>query len=475
MNLILQAILFLMFVGGLNYLARSHSWRYDLTRYRRFSLSPETLAYLHELSLPVHIVVTSNGTDDPEIKGILREYVYATEANPAGQVTYEYVNLYEDRRKTEQYGVAQPGMVLFLCGDRRRVLTHDNFYRVQEKQAKEFVGEQAVTAAILDVSNPDRKKIYFLVGRGELRPDDVDPAHGLSVIRDELRQRNYDVETLDLSSARKIPADAALLVSVAPRDSFTGAEQEMLRQYLGAGAGKLILFAAVDTTPGLKDLLIDDWGIILDDDIILDPSSENMTEDGDLIIRAYSKHAITQTLIDYQEGLRIGHARSVRPLPGRPISEGLTVVTLAASSPTAWGEVGYRERGVAPYIPGLDIKGLPQMDPANALGIAVSSERVPVRGGLTSSVPGGKIVVFGTGDLISNARITDTGTMALFLGAVNWTVGRDASLNVPARPIERFSLSLSAGELAHLRYTLMLALPGIAALLGIAVYWARRN
>jgi hypothetical protein len=475
LNLVLQAVLFLMFVGGLNYLARSHSWRYDLTRYRKFSLSPETLAYLHELSLPVHIVVTSNGTDDPEIKGILREYVYATEGNPAGQVTFEYVNLYEDRRKTEQFGVAQPGMVLFLCGDRRRVLTHDNFYRVQDKEAKEFIGEQAVTAAVLDVSNPDRKKIYFLVGRGELRPDDVDPAHGLSVIRDELRQRNYDVETLDLSSMRKIPADAALLVSVAPHDAFTASEQEMMRQYLGAGAGKLILFAAVETTPGLKDLLIDDWGIILDDDIILDPSSENMTEDGDLIIRTYSKHPITQTLIDYQEGLRIGHARSVRPLPGRPLSEGLTVVTLGATSPTAWGEVGYQERGVAPYIAGLDIKGLPQMDPTNALGVAVSSERVPVRGGLTSSVPGGKIVVFGTGDMISNARITDTGTMALFLGAVNWAVGRDASLNVPARPIERYSLSLSAGELAHLRYTLMLALPGIAALLGIAVYWARRN
>jgi hypothetical protein len=58
---------------------------------------------------------------------------------------------------------------------------------------------------------------------------------------------------------------------------------------------------------------------------------------------------------------------------------------------------------------------------------------------------------------------------------VNWTVGRDASLNGPARPIERFSLSLSAADLARLRYTLMLALPGIAALLGIAVYWARRN
>ena len=115
------------------------------------------------------------------------------------------------------------------------------------------------------------------------------------------------------------------------------------------------------------------------------------------------------------------------------------------------------------------------MDPPNRLGVAVASERVPVRGDLPSSIRGGKIVVVGTGDMISNARVTSAGALSLFMGAVSWTVGRDIALNVPARPIERFSLSLSAGDLAHLRYTLMLALPGIAALLGIAVYWARRN
>lgn len=49
LNLALQAVLFLTFIGGVNYLARSHSMRYDLTRYRRFSLSAETLAYLREL------------------------------------------------------------------------------------------------------------------------------------------------------------------------------------------------------------------------------------------------------------------------------------------------------------------------------------------------------------------------------------------------------------------------------------------
>ncbi|MSU68000.1 MAG: ABC transporter, partial [Opitutaceae bacterium] len=58
---------------------------------------------------------------------------------------------------------------------------------------------------------------------------------------------------------------------------------------------------------------------------------------------------------------------------------------------------------------------------------------------------------------------------------VNWTVDRDTQLNVPARPIERFQLSLSADVFLKLRYALLFILPGLAALLGLAVYWARRR
>ncbi len=434
------------------------------------------MSYLHELSRPVHIVVTSDGqTDDPEVEGLLREYVYATEASSQGRITVEYVDIYQNRRTTEKYGIEQAGIILLLCGEKRRALTESELYRAENKVRKAFVGELAVTDAILDVSNPERKKIFFLVGHGELRPDDVDPARGLSSVRDQLRLRNYNVETLEIAGNGKIPADTAVLVSVAPQDPYTPYEQEVLRRYLSEKAGRLILFLAPGTRSGLRDLLIDDWGILVDDDLVIDPGSENMTEDGDLIIRAYAPHPITQVLLDYEKFLRIGNARSVRPLPGRPAEAGLTVVTLAASSTGAWGEVDYQKRGIQSFTPGLDIKGVSQMEPPNRLGIAVASEKVAVRGSLPFSVPGGRIVVIGTGDMISNARIADTGSEGFFLGAVNWTVGRDTALNVPPRPINRFQLSLSAAQLARLRYTLMLALPGIAALLGIAVYWTRRT
>ena len=35
LNLVLQAVLFITLFGGLNYLARNHSLRYDLTQQRR--------------------------------------------------------------------------------------------------------------------------------------------------------------------------------------------------------------------------------------------------------------------------------------------------------------------------------------------------------------------------------------------------------------------------------------------------------
>jgi len=479
-HLVLQAALFLTLVIGLNYLAGSHEWRFDLTRYRRYSLSPETLSYMKDLPRPVHIVVTINGAantqgvhaDSPEIQGLLKEYAHATEDNRDGPITVEYVDVYEDRRKVEKYGIDQPDVLLLICGDKRKALSLSELYHFENKVPKAFVGEPAITGAILEVSSPERKKIYFLVGHGEL-PGDADPARGISIVLDELRIRNFAVDTLELDQKRAIPEDASLLVAVAPLTPYSPREQELLRQYLGAGAGRLILFLAPGTRSGLDELLLD-WNVLVDDDLIFDSGSNNVTEDGDLIINVIQPHPITQVLCDHTMPLRIGAARSVRPLPGISPGGGLTVLTLAATSTTAWGEVSYRQRGHQAYTRGVDIKGLPQMDPANRLGVAVASERTTVRGNLPFSVPAGRLVVFGTGDLISNARITNPGTLPIFLGAVNWAAGRDRQLNIPPRPVDKFQLSLSAGELARLRYMLMLALPGAAGLLGLVVYWTRR-
>ena len=473
-NLILQAVLVLTFFGGLNYVAKNHAWRFDLTKQQKYSLSPETLSYIRNLQRPVHIIMTlAPESENPEVKGLIDEYVYATEERGAGQITKELLDVYQNRKRSEELGVEQADILLLVSGTRRRVVTINELYTMKEKKRHTFHGEQVLTAAILDVSTPVRQKIYFIDGHSELRIDDADAQRGLSALREALKLRNFEVDTVNLTVARSIPNDTSLLVCVRPRSTFSKAEQELLRQHLAANAGRLLLFLEPGQSAaalGLEDLLLD-WGVLVQNDVIVDPEPANVAENGDLLVWAFPEHPITKTMHEYKQPLRLGLARTVMPDPGRTIGGGLNTVTLAATSKSAWGERDFRS--ASKYDPGIDTRPLPGMEPPDRLGLIVASERLAVRDNLPFSVRGGKMVVFGSGDLAANARI-DQGNFAIVLNAVNWAVDRDRQLSIPARPVERFQLSLSAADFTKLRYTLLLALPGGAMLLGLLVYWTRR-
>ncbi|MDD3180700.1 MAG: GldG family protein [Opitutaceae bacterium] len=481
-NLLLQALLFLTLIAGLNYLSVNHAWRFDLTHSRLHSLSPETLSYLERLERDVDIVVTL--TEDAEseeaahafrdVSGLLREYEYVTGVKNTGQgrLNVKYLDVYQRRRESEALGIDQPNQVVLLCGARRRVLTLQDLYvtKVQETQLRReaFLGEAVVTAAILDVSSPAKKKIYFLTGHGEISPDDVTP-RGLSQLRDELFQRNFALASLDLALEKKIPDDAALLVCVGPQAVFRPFEEELLRRYLSTRAGRLILALSPGfERTGLENLLFD-WGIWAYDNLIFDQSADYLTDSHELLLYHYLPHPITQTLINNSLRLLIGPAREVMADPGRPLDDSLNVRTLVATGATAWGEKSYRLKDPPVYTPGVD-----QFDARNGLGVLAVSERVKPAN-LALSVPGGRLVVFGAADVVTNNHIINIGNLNLFLATINWAVDRDNQLNIAARPIQRFQLALSQDELIRLRLVLLLAVPGAAALLGLLVYWARRQ
>jgi ABC-type uncharacterized transport system involved in gliding motility auxiliary subunit len=474
-NLLLQAALFTSLFAGLNYLAQNwlvESARIDLTAYRRFSLFPETAAYLRGLTSPVRIVVTAaENAVSADLRGLLREYAFATAGNPDGRVTVEYLNVDLNRRAAQQLGLEQPDQVVLMCNGNRHILSESELYVSGPLQRRAFDGEARITSALLDVSNPERRKIYFLKGHQELQTENTDPNQGLSTARDLLRQRNFPVQSLDLVVARAIPADAAALIAVNPRTPYSPREEELLRQYLSSREGRLMLLLSPNAKLGL-DRVLADWGVVADDDLIQDTGPNNLTEDGDLIIRSFSRHPVTAALLNasFQPRLRLGAARTVRPDPARASAGGLEVVTLASTSATAWGEVNASLRRSSAYAPGIDLPPAP-----GGWGVAVASSRAAARGNLPFSVRNGRLVLIGSGDLFANARISREGSLDFLLGAVNWMMDRDRELSIPARPLERFQLSLSARELQNLRYSLLFLVPGAAALLGVIVYWTRRS
>jgi hypothetical protein len=474
-NLLLQAVLFLALFAGLNYLALNHAWRFDLTANRQHSLSPETKSYLERLERDVTVIVTL--TDDGEneeiaqafrdVSALLREYTYATRGRDKGRIMVRFVDVYQNRREAEALGVDQPNVVVLASDRGRSVKTLNDLYVIKKKVSREaFKGESVITAAILDVASAEKKKIYFLAGHGEMSPDSVDGARGLSLLRDQLRQRNFDIAGLDLSLSRKIPDDAALLIITSPQGRFQPFEEELLRNYLTTRAGRVILLVDPARQFGLENLLFD-WGVLVYDNYIFDPNPGYISENGELILGHFLPHPITQVLIDNGLYLLVGPARVVNEDIGRTADDGLSIKRLIATSSAAWGESGYRLRN-AEYTPGQDLRG------RDGLGALVISERLKPAN-LPLSVPGGRLAVFGTSDLVTNNRIIHGGNFPLFLNTVSWAVDRDTQLNIPARPIERFQLSLSQEELGRLRLGLFLLVPGIVGLLGIFVYWTRRN
>jgi hypothetical protein len=485
-NLALQAVLVLTFTAGLNYVAISHPWRFDLTASHRYTLSPETTAFLRDkITRPAKIVVTiPEDTEQPDavaaladLRGLLREYVIATMSSPGRRITVEYLNVAQRLKEAAELGVDQPNLVYVISGDRRRAIPLDELYKLKDRRRESFLGEAAITPALLEVSSPDKSHVYFLTGEGEMQIDSTDPKRGLSELRDQLLRLNYEVSPLDLNAAKRVPDDASLVIVAEPNAGVSPFVQEQLRQYASGGdrqrpGSLIVVLPTVGRNHGLDRLLRDDWGIDAGNDVMVDPTPGALTENGELLLSLYLAHPVTQKLIDNNLKLPIGPTRSlIRDLP-RTSRGDLTVTSLAIAGPAAWGETTLRFGQPAVYNPGVDAKANPMTD--DVLGTIMLSERTGAANELNFSLPRGRVIVFG-GDAFSNDRLANFANQTLILNSINWIINRDTQLNVPARPIDRYQLTLSQSDLGRLRLSLLFIAPGIAAALGLLVYWTRRN
>ncbi|BET65503.1 hypothetical protein ASA1KI_04210 [Opitutales bacterium ASA1] len=479
-NITLQIILVLALAGLANYLGMNAYTRYDLTRNRTFSLSAETLSYIRELRDPVTVVVTiaDDSPDDGiaqayrDVRGILREFEYASRDQPAGPIRVEFLDIFEQIQRAETLGVSQPNAVVFKSGARApRIVFLDELYATRNRTRAQFQGEKVFTSAILDVTARERPVLYFLSGHGEMRLDDVDPRRGASQIKAQLAVRNYETRSLDLSVTRRVPDDAAMIVVLSPQTPILSAEQELLRNYLRSANGRMLVTLDPGRRHGLDDLFFD-WGVLADDVVAIETDPAYQDPGGDLRVGRLAAHPITQVLIDNQIPVLMGYARSVRPDPGRPLDDSLQVTELLATSstpssaPTSWGEINYRAPGRPSFDPDRDLRGPVML-------ATVAERRIDSRLGI--NLEGGRIVVFGNSDFLANNRIETAGNFTLFLNTLAWALGRDNRLDIPARTVERLELTVSQEQLAVTRVSILF-LPGLAvALLGGIVHLARRR
>ncbi|MCC5838780.1 MAG: GldG family protein [Opitutales bacterium] len=475
LNRVVQVILALGAALGINLVAYHNYHRADLTGGHLYSLSAETLAYLEDLRSPVHIIVTisPNSTREEErtlfryVERLLKEYEFSARGGREGRITVEYVDIYQDlnraRTLARDFNLDAPNSLLVVAGDRQRLIPPDRILDFADGQPVAFRGEQAITSAILEVTSDNDTKIYFVSGNGEMRLDDTAPSRGLSSLAAELAARRFRVENIDLARVREIPEDAGMVVVADPQGPLRAADVEKLREYLTERAGRLLVLLSPGIDHGL-DYLLEDWGILADDKLILERSDDFLESTGNLLVRRFAEHPVTQVLIDNQTFVVSGLQRPVRQDPAAPIDGRLRVTQLMFSSDLSWAESAYRSPGAPSFDPAVDLPG------PVSLG-AAAERRAATQLGI--DVPGGKIIVFGSGDLFANRRLTTVGNFRLFFSATNWLTESDQTLAIAPRPIRQYRIVASHAELQRVGLFFLLV-PASVFVLGTVVVWFRR-
>ena len=143
-----------------------------------------------------------------------------------------------------------------------------------------FAGETELTQGMIRLISPEARTVYFLTGHGEPDIEASDTA-SLSRAKQTLESKNYTVKTLNLAATNKIPDDAKALVEAGPSNPMLDQEVTLIRQYLDKGGSLIVLidptvFNKLGTgADPLESYLKDTWGISLDNDVVIDLTSQS--------------------------------------------------------------------------------------------------------------------------------------------------------------------------------------------------------
>ncbi len=461
----LRTLLVLAVVAMVNYLGAKFSHRYYLSSQTSVQLSPRTLAVLHSLTNQLAVTLYFDRQSDfyPDVSALLEEYQSANRKISVRLV--DYVRNAGEAQKTKiKYSLnaaSDKDLIIFDSGSGVKMLPASALLEyaarglTEEKKVDirpvRFNGERAFTAMLLALENPQPFKAYFLIGHGEVLPNDSS-THGFQKVGLLLQQNYFTLDGLQLTADGAVPADCNLLIIAAPRMAFNEMELQKIDQYLHEGGRLLVLLNvnSIQRATGLESLL-QRWGVQVATDYIKDADHTMNTQD--VIVSRYGKHPITASLA--QSSLQIDLPRPVEKNTG-PVANTVQVDELLYSSESS---VLADDRTAAP----------------RSYSLACAVEQKPVAG-VVNPRGNTRIVVTGDSVFLGNTYIEAGSNRDFLNAAINWLVERPQLVEgVGPRAITEFRLLLTEAQQHQLRWLLLGALPGSVLFLGWLVWLVRRK
>ncbi len=490
LNVLVQLTVVILIVGMANYISFNHFRRWDFTRSQKYALSDQTKQLLAGLKKPVKAVVFFSGADQVygDLTGILREYEYASKKKFQTEMVDPYRNFSRARELQAKYKFGANENLLILdfegkqkfvnAGDMAEFDTQDQMAMMmgQAPRLKAFKGEQAITSALLELTEDKQSKLYILAGHGEPELDAAPkgpadkgsgPLESLKALKTYIDRQNIKAEPLKLADVDRVPEDARVILIIGPKYDLSEREMTMLRAFWEKKGG---FFISLDPTRPLPRLasFLDENGVHPQDDRVLRTVAmgpvTGILREVTGTVRGGSP--ITKRIggVDTQF---LGQTQSLFVDSSKTQPLGINVAVLIEAGKDFWGETDYRGGETSPVY--FDTK----KDHAGPLAIAVSIEKGALADSRVS-VETARMVVVGNGDFLKDEALTESG-LDFTLGSFNWMLNREELIGVAPKEKKMFTLNLTEEQISHIMLTVMGLIPGIVAVLGIFSWWQRRN
>ena len=427
--------------------AQNPGWRYDSTANKALTPLPETIALLHSLDEPIHVI--GFYTAEMALPQSQAQATLQTMQAYTNQLSYEFANPDDNPLLAEQYALSFAGTLVFTRADGR-------FAKAST------LTDRALHTALLRALHPTVKTAYFLTGHGERDGQDFG-ADGVGTAVTLLQESGFTVQSLNLSTTGDVPADASAVFLIDQQAPLTPSELDALVRYVDGGGTLFLARDALDTegriaaeTDGLLGWLQTSWGITLRNDLIVDATlaQSGQTIGLTFVGTQYGDSPITQELAQY--GTIFNVARSIETKQVGMV----TAVSLITTSDQAWGETNFEQMVSAGEV-------APDAEDATGnLTVALSA---------LNPTNGARLVVFGDTDFVSNSFIQQGGNSFLFENAANWLVDDLVSLPLTTRQAIPRQVTIPTGQLKLLQLISICLVPGLLALAGVWMWVSRRR
>ena len=456
--------------------------RYDMTAARIYSLSAPTVEMLKRLEKPVHIVFFH----DPMMRETVE--IYQLVDRQTDKVTVEYYDPMLNPAQARMRGVEFAGTAIYESEGRRLQINGPS--------------ETDIANGILRVSQGKQQIVCFLDNHGEPDPFSLEShdhtegdaghshglgtkvvkheRHGMAKARHGLENMNYVVEKISLLQGENKLSRCAVLVVAGPKAALLTNEVKAIDRYLADGGNALFMLDPFIRS-GLEPV-VRQYGVILDDDIVIDGASHFWTDVSAPAVTDYNRHEVTRDLpLTFFPGVR-----SLSPTPERV--PGTSVRPLINSSKQSHGQTN-RER--AEVNQGKDKAGpLTLMVAVNRRPEFVASTEAVVRklrdeqapsessapNTTTSGTPvvRSRVAVIGDSDFATNSFFHILGNGTLFLNTVNYLASQENLIGLEPRTYDLPHVNLTNRQMKGTFFLSIILIPALMAVVGIAVWWRQR-